>query len=85
MDEFVTLFRDHIVGVREELGFEIAGWWVGHDDPEDFVWVVGHEAPDGWEAAERAYYDSPQRAELPANPRDFLTDVRTTLLRSADQ
>ena len=31
--------------------------------PEDgtFVWVVQHAAPDGWDAAERAYYDSPER------------------------
>lgn len=83
MDEFVAFFDEHVRSAREALGFTIAGPWRGVDDPDDFVWAVGHEAPDGWEAVEKAYYDSDVRAALPRNPGDFLTDVRTTLLKDA--
>jgi hypothetical protein len=80
MEEFVALWRDHVVPAREAHGFKVLGAW---NDPEDgtFVWVVGHEAPDGWEAVERAYYESAERAALPRNPADFLESVDTKLLR----
>jgi hypothetical protein len=80
MDTFVALFRDHLVPVREAYGYTLLGAW---NDPETgtFVWVVGHEAPDGWEAAEKAYYDSPERAAMPANPADYLEGVATQMLR----
>ena len=80
MDEFVALFRDHLVPVREAYGFQVLGAW---NDPADgtFAWVVGHAAPDGWDAAEKAYYDAPERAAMPANPSDYLESVQTQLLR----
>ena len=80
MDEFVALFRDHLVPVREAYGFQVLGAW---NDPEKgtFVWVVGHEAPDGWDAAEKAYYDAPERAAMPANPSDFLETVQTQMVQ----
>ena len=80
MDEFVALWRDHIVPARRAHGFEVLGAW---NDPADgtFVWVVGHEAPDGWEAVDRAYYESPERNGVPRDPLDFLDSVETRLLR----
>ena len=80
MEEFVALFRDHLVPLREAYGYQVLGAW---NDPEQgtFVWVVGHEAPDGWDAAEQAYYDAPERAALPANPSDFLQSAATQLLQ----
>jgi hypothetical protein len=81
MDEFVALFVDHIVPVREALGFKVLGAW---NDPADdtFVWVVGHEAPDGWEAAEAAYYDSPERAALPRDPAELVASAQTRVLHT---
>ena len=80
MDEFVALFRDHLVPLREAYGYEVLGAW---NDPEDgtFVWVVGHEAPDGWDACEKAYYDSPERAAVPKDPKEFLESAETRLLQ----
>jgi hypothetical protein len=79
-DEFVALVFNHIVPVREALGFRVDGVWGDREDGT-FVWVVTHEAPEGWEAAERAYYESPARAELPRDPRDFLLEVDTKVLQ----
>jgi hypothetical protein len=78
MDEFVALWRDHIVPAREAHGFQVLGAW---NDPSDgtFVWVVGHDAPDGWEAIDRAYYDSPERAAVPRDPAELLVKSETQL------
>jgi hypothetical protein len=80
MDEFVALWRDHVVPARAQHGFTVLGAW-RDDDSATFTWVVGHEAPDGWDAVDKAYYDSPERASLPRNPGDHLTDVQTLVMR----
>jgi hypothetical protein len=80
MDEFVALWRDHIVPARAVYGFTVLGAWRDLDDTT-FTWVVGHEAPDGWEPVEKAYYDSPERAAVPRDPADFLAGSQTVVMR----
>jgi hypothetical protein len=82
MEDFRALWRDHIVPVRTELGFVIKGGWI--DESSDvFIWLVGHEAPDGWDAAERTYYADPRRETFPHNPREFVEEIHTRLLVEA--
>ena len=57
------------------MGFDVLGPWVGEDDR--FVWLVGHE---DLEAADAAYYASPERAALDPDPARLLADVQTTIL-----
>jgi hypothetical protein len=78
-DEFVALVVDHVAPAREALGFRVEGIWGDREDGT-FVWIVSHDAPGGWEAAERAYYESQERAGLPREPRDFLLEVDTKVL-----
>jgi hypothetical protein len=80
MDEFIALWRDHLVPLREKYGYSVAGAWRSPDDLT-FTWVVCHEAPDGWDAAEKTYYDAPERAALPRDPKDFLTGAQTMVMR----
>ena len=84
MEEFVALWRDHVVPARAAHGYEVVGAW---NDPEDgtFVWVVSHPAPDGWEAAEKAYYNSPERTGLPRNPADLMDGAETKVLQPVDR
>ena len=80
MPEFVALWRDHIVPAREAHGFQVLGAW--NDEQEGtFVWVVGHEAPDGWGAAEKAYYESPERRDLPRDPGELLLAADAKVLQ----
>ena len=74
-DEFVALFFEHIVPAREALGFRVDGVW-GDRESGTFAWVVSHEAPGGWEAGDRAYYDSPERRSV---PRGLPTERYTTM------
>jgi hypothetical protein len=78
MDEFVALWRDHLVPLREQYGYQVLGAW---NDDTTFVWVVGHEAPDGWDAAEKTYYDAPERTAIPRDPREYLESAETKVLR----
>lgn len=84
MEAFVALWRDHVVPARAAHGYEVLGAW---NDPEDgtFVWVVSHAAPDGWDAAEKAYYDSPERNGLPQNPADLMDGAETKVLQPVDR
>jgi hypothetical protein len=79
MDEFVALWRDHIVPAREAHGYQVLGAWNDAGDGT-FVWVVGHEAPDGWDAAEKIYYASPERANVPRDPAEMMDGAETKVL-----
>jgi hypothetical protein len=37
-----------------------------------FVWILGYDGPEGWEAAEQRYYASPERAALDPDPARHL-------------
>jgi hypothetical protein len=79
VDGFLAFWRDGVVPLRRRLGFTVAGGWLDAEAAV-FIWLVGHPAPDGWEEAERTYYASPLRAELP-DPRQFVAAFEARLLR----
>ena len=78
MDEFVELFWE-VAAVRRQLGFEVIGPWIS-EEKDQFVWIVGHGGPEGFEAATQAYYESPKRAGLSADPAEFLESVDARML-----
>ena len=75
MDEWLDEFRARVRPLRESLGFTVLGPWVGEDDR--FVWLIGH---DDLEAADAAYYASPERTALDPDPARLLAEVQTFLL-----
>jgi hypothetical protein len=75
LETFVREWREHVRPLRESLGFEVLGPWVGEDDR--FVWIIGHE---DIEAADAAYYASPERAALDPDPARLLADVQTIVM-----
>ena len=75
LDEWLREWREQVLPLRRGQGFEVLGPWVGEDGL--FVWLIGH---DDLEAANAAYYDSPERAALDPDPARHLSDVQTWLL-----
>ena len=68
LDEWVDEWVAEIAPLRRELGFTIERAWT-IDDESRFVWLLSY--PGNWEAfeaADRAYYDSPRRTSLDPNP-----------------
>ena len=74
LDQWVAEWRSRIAPIRRELGFTIdRAWTVKQDGP--FVWLLSY--PGDWEAfeaADRAYYHSPQRTSLDPNPARLIED-----------
>ena len=74
-EAFLREWRAHVRPLRESMGFEVLGPWVGEGDL--FVWLIGH---DDLEAADAAYYGSPERRALQPDPARLLADVQTFTL-----
>lgn len=66
LDAFVEEWRAGVVPLRRRFGFEVLHAWASLED-DTFVWVLGYEGDD-WQAAERAYYDSPERRAMDPDP-----------------
>jgi hypothetical protein len=82
LDEFVREWRERIVPIRERFGFVVAGAWVVEGESR-FVWVVGYDGPEGFEARDREYYDSPERAALDPSPARHIAEMRLAMMTAA--
>ena len=77
LDDFLALWRDHVVPAREAHGFEVLDALVNREERE-FAWIVRHAGD--FAAADVAYYDSPERAALPWDPKEALASVELRML-----
>ncbi len=82
MDDFVREWRDSIVPLRERFGFQVVGGWVVEGD-DRFVWIVGYDGPGGYEARDREYYESSERASLDPNPARHIDEIRVVMMNEA--
>ena len=74
-DDWLREWSELIAPLRREIGFEVRGPWRAEDGR--FAWLIGH---DDFEAANEAYYASPQRAALSPDPARHLEAQETILL-----
>jgi hypothetical protein len=84
LDRWVEEWRGRILPIRRELGFTIDSAWTVVDDSR-FVWLLSY--PGDWEAfeaADRAYYESPQRTSLDPNPARLIEDQVVSRLADVD-
>ncbi len=73
MDEFVALWRDEVVPLRERRGFKVHGAWV-IEDSNEFLWIIGYNGPEGIAAGNEAYYASEERRSMDPDPAQFILD-----------
>jgi hypothetical protein len=71
IDEWRRLIRP----LREELGFRVVGAWVDAET-STFVWLLGYDGEGGYEAADAAYYASPERSAIDPDPARHLESTR---------
>ena len=81
MDEFVREWRERVVPLREAQGFRVVGAWT-IPETSGFVWVISHDGD--FEAADRAYYASDERAALDPDPARHIEEVDARLMRPVD-
>lgn len=70
-DRFLEAWLRQVPPLRARRGFEVEAWAI----PEEhrLVWFLSHPGTtEDFEAADRAYYDSPERVAFAPDPREFL-------------
>lgn len=84
LDQWVEEWRARIAPLRRELGFTIERAW-RVDDESRFVWLLSHPGDwEAYEAADRAYYDSPRRRSLDPDPARLIGKQTVSRLREVD-
>lgn len=63
LDAFTSEWHERVLPLRRAQGFEVIGPWVTDDG--QFVWLIG---ADDLEAADAAYYASPEREAFSPDP-----------------
>ncbi len=82
LDAWLDEWSAHVRPLRERLGFRVLGPWID-ESSRTFVWILEYGGPDEFEAADRAYYASPERRALEPDPARHLEHVEMRLLRRA--
>lgn len=78
MDEFIELFDTQLTPLRARFGFRVESSW-RLDETHEFMWIVGHDGPEGFAAADQAYYSSPDRDAVSPNPLDLIDEANTSM------
>lgn len=71
LDEWVAKWRELVVPLRLEFGFEILGAWVDRERSQH-TWVVSYEGPGTFDERNAAYWASPQREAMGLDPSQHL-------------
>ena len=80
--DFVAAWTAGVVPLRRRFGFTIDAWTV--PDEHTVVWKLTYEGEGTFEAAERAYYDSPDRLALDPDPGSFVVAKEDRWLEPID-
>jgi hypothetical protein len=72
-EEFVAHFHRELVPLRVRYGFSLDAAYLAEDRTR-FTWVTSHDCPDGWDVAEKTYYDSPERTGISFKPADYIVE-----------
>jgi hypothetical protein len=77
LDEWARRWRELVVPLRLEFGFEIHGAWLDREKHQ-FVWVISYEGAESFADRNAMYWASPEREQMGLDPKDYLleTDVR---------
>jgi len=54
------------------------------EEASTFMWLLGYGGPGGVEAADAAYYDSPERAALDPDPARHIAEAWQLAVRAID-
>jgi hypothetical protein len=73
LNAFADEWRAGVLPLRQRFGFDVEAAWASEED-DTFVWILSH--PGDFEAADRDYYLSPERASLEPDPARRILEPR---------
>lgn len=71
LDEFAQAWLEGVYPVRLRHGFQIPAAWLIRETNQ-FVWVIGYDGPEDWDAKQAEYYGSAERSGLEVDPLQFI-------------
>jgi hypothetical protein len=80
VDECVKVWLSGVVPLRRRFGFAVSGAWIV-EETRELVWVLAYDGDDGFEAADRRYYASHERAALEPDPAQWFESAQSERLR----
>jgi predicted oxidoreductase len=83
MVEFARKWRPTYAKARVDFGFKIEGAWVD-EEAYEFIWLVSYAGPEGYAAADAAYYASPGRAAIAWDTSPYIEKMDLRLLDPVD-
>jgi hypothetical protein len=81
MDAFLDAWVRGVYPLRRKFGFMFAGAW-RVDGADEFVWIIGYDGPEGFAAADEAYYASDERKRMTPDPAQFIEAPTNRMMRS---
>jgi hypothetical protein len=81
MDAFLDAWVGGVYPLRRKFGFTFAGAW-RVDGADEFVWIIGYDGPEGFAAADAAYYGSDERKRMMPDPAQFIEAPTNRMMRS---
>jgi len=82
LDQFVAEWRHEVLPLRTRHGFSVGGAWTVEGESR-FIWLLSRDGTwEEFEAANEAYYASPERDELAPDPARLI-EMATHLRLSA--
>jgi antibiotic biosynthesis monooxygenase (ABM) superfamily enzyme len=78
LEAFVAEWKTQLVPLREHMGFRVLEAYT-LSATNQFVWVMGFDGED-WDAADRAYFESPERKEMTPNPARLIERMKNEFI-----
>jgi hypothetical protein len=77
-DDFIRAWTAGVLPLRRAFGFRVEAWAVREESR--FVWLLAYGGPGTFEAANEAYYASPERSAVDPDPAQWIADQQVTML-----
>ncbi len=74
LHDFAAEWTARVKPLREQLGFQVLGAWT-LASTNQFLWLLRYDGPEGWEAKDRAYYDSAERRSMQPDPARHIARI----------
>lgn len=80
LTQWVHEWGEKVRPLREQLGFKVVGAWTIEEENR-FVWILSWEGEGSFEEADRAYYESRERATLSPDPARLVVSTEQRMMR----